>query len=67
MTIFTKQQIEGFTPEERQMFDKLAQRAHATIEDEENSGFDVKAHLAKMTAQEAEEEACRQNLENSFV
>ena len=67
MTIFTKQQIEGFTPEERQMFDNLAQRAHATIEDEENSSFDVKAHLAKRTAQEAEEEAYRMNLEKSFI
>lgn len=67
MTIFSKAQIDGFTAEERQLFDNLAQRAHATIEEEENGGFDVKAHLAQRTAQEAEEETCRVNLEKSFI
>ena len=63
MVTFTKAQIESFSEEERQLFDNLAQRAHAGVVDGENSGFDVK----KRKSQDAEEEGYRNELEKSFV
>ena len=66
MVTFTKEQIAGFSQEERQLFDNLAQRAHASIIDEENSGFDVKSYLAKRAAEDADNEAYQRQMDEAL-
>lgn len=64
-TLFTKEQIESFSAEERQMFDNLAQRAHASTVDEGNS-FDVKSYLARKAAEDADSEAYQRQMDEAL-
>ena len=66
MITFSKTQLNTLTTEERELLENLVSRGKATVEPE-NGGFDVRAYLARRTANEAEEAECAQELEASFV
>lgn len=59
--IFTQEQVDAFTTEEREMFETLMDKAKATVGSEE--GFDVKAYLQKLNAKRAADEAYRREMD----
>ena len=61
--IFTDEQIQMLSPEERETFNSLATKAGAKIDED---GFDVKAYLERQKQRESDDEAYRQEMENSL-
>lgn len=61
--VFSQQMVDTFTPQERELFNELAEKAQATIE---GDGFDVKAYLSRLQAKQKDEEAYRQQMEKSL-
>ena len=62
--IFQQEMIETFSPEERDIFDKLVVKGKAQVESDK---FDVKTYLAKRDALVKAEQQARQELEASFL
>ena len=66
MVTFTESQIATFDAQEREIFNALAVKANAKIENEDG-GFDIRAYLARRAARESDEAECARQLANSFV
>lgn len=60
---FTEEQISLLNAEERELFNSLANKAGATMDED---GFDVKAYLERQKQRESDDEAYRQEMENSL-
>jgi len=60
---FTEEQIQMLSREERETFNSLATKAGAKIDED---GFDVKAYLERQKQRESDDEAYRQEMENSL-
>ena len=60
---FTEEQISLLNAEERELFNSLATKAGATMDED---GFDVKAYLERQKQREKDDEAYRREMENSL-
>jgi len=60
---FTEEQISLLNAEERELFNSLANKAGATMDED---GFDLKAYLERQKQRESDDEAYRQEMINSL-
>ena len=60
---FTEEQISLLNAEERELFNSLANKAGATMDED---GFDLKTYLERQKQRESDDEAYRQEMINSL-
>lgn len=60
---FTEEQISLLNAEEKELFNSLATKAGATMDED---GFDLKAYLERQKQRESDDEAYRQEMINSL-